>query len=110
MRSRQHYFASEGRLRPDVVIRFSHGEVASATIVEIKHSDKAGYLIGSGLAEAHLYRHEFASVLNGWPKAILVVPAGVTGLPLASDDVIVIDWQNWWPPGVAVTADGLVLT
>ncbi|HVJ91901.1 MAG TPA: hypothetical protein VM580_19005, partial [Labilithrix sp.] len=71
-----HYFNETGRLRPDITIELlENGKRTRAVIVEMKLSDKKGYL-KEGYEQALLYWSEYAPYLSGRPKVILVVSSG----------------------------------
>jgi hypothetical protein len=97
----KHYLANHGRMRPDItIITDLPGRPRSrATVLEMKLSDSAGYLV-EGYQQATVYRWEYADALTGWPKAILVVPSAVSGVPRAEDDVIAVGWSTWMDRGV----------
>jgi hypothetical protein len=89
-----HYLASTGRLRPDITVRVQHGDHRTThTVFEIKLSDDVGYA-ASGYAEAIVYRHEYATYLTGWPKAVLVTSQPIHGRPRREDDVIAVAWNE----------------
>jgi hypothetical protein len=95
----KHYLANDGRMRPDITIvtDLAGRRRARATVFEVKLSDRVGYL-GSGYQQAVVYRWEYAEVLTGWPKAVLVVPGALHGGPRRNDDVVAIGWADWIPP------------
>jgi hypothetical protein len=95
----RHYLNSIGRLRPDATIVVEHDGVTTATVIEVKLSDKLSYLV-DGFQEAIVYRWEYAKHLRGWPKAILVASQSVPGLPRAEDDVVAVGWDAWVPEAV----------
>jgi hypothetical protein len=91
----EHYLGA-GRLRPDVtLVREQGGRLVDACVVEVKHSRDPSYL-ATGLGEAWLYREEYAPVLRGWPKAVLVTSGPVRGA-LRRDDVVAVSWKDWVP-------------
>jgi hypothetical protein len=89
-----HYLACAGRMRPDITVRVQHedGRVTH-TVIEIKLSDDVSYA-ASGYAEAIVYRHEYASYLTGWPKAVLVTSQPTPGRPRREDDVVAVAWNE----------------
>lgn len=99
----QHYFATRSRMRPDVTVVLERGEtLISALVVECKNTVDASYL-ATGFREAMLYRHEYASVLRGSVKALLVTGAPVSGMPRQDHDVIAVTWDAW-PPAEVVAS------
>jgi hypothetical protein len=70
-----------------------------AAVIEVKHTDKADYMV-EGFHEAMLYRWEYAEHLRGWPKAILVASAAVGPDVRTGDDVIAVGWNAWVPEAV----------
>lgn len=91
----RHYLGNVGRLRPDITLTFGAGEVAfDAVVIECKHSSAQSYLV-AGFHEALLYRHEYAPLLKGWPKAMLVASGRVSGKPRVGDDVVAFGWRDW---------------
>lgn len=95
-----HYFEHTGRLRPDVTVVTTSPEGAEhAVVIEVKLSSDRAYLL-QGLHEAHLYRAEYAPLLTGWPKAILVASGDVPGEPRRQDDVLAVPWHRWVPDDV----------
>jgi len=96
----QHYLAPKSRMRPDVTVRIRRGDkVLSALVVECKHTQNKDYLI-SGFKEAMLYRHEYARVLRGAVKSVLVGSSAVPGALHADREVIAVAWSNWPPEEV----------
>jgi hypothetical protein len=57
--------------------------------------------LAAGYQQAMTYCLEYAGTLTGWPKAILVVPGAVHGVPRRSDDVVAIGWAEWMPADLA---------
>jgi hypothetical protein len=93
--SSKHYLPGTGRLRPDITVVFERdGRQVDAVVIECKHSADPGYVLG-GFHEAVLYRHEYAEVLRGRPKAILVASSHVPGAMRAEDDVVAAGWAEW---------------
>lgn len=91
----RHYLGREGRLRPDVVVVIeAPGREARAVVVEAKHSEDAGYLV-EGWGQALLYRHEYAPLLTGWPKVVLVSSGAIAGAVRRGDEVIAVGWEGW---------------
>jgi hypothetical protein len=45
-------------------------------------------------------RRSYPPFLRGWPKAILVTTAPVSGTAREADDVIAVGWPGWAPPEV----------
>lgn len=74
-------------------------EEERAVVLEVKHSSDPRYLL-AGYHEAQLYRAEYAPLLTGWPKAILVASGTVPGAPRGEDDVIAVGWDRWVPEEV----------
>lgn len=99
-RGAKHYLGQRGRLRPDmtVVVEPREGD-ARAVVIETKLSSDPAYLL-AGYHEAQLYRAEYAPLLTGWPKAILVASGPVPGVPRVEDDVIAVPWERWVPEEV----------
>lgn len=96
----QHYFANGSRMRPDVTVTIYRGKLLlSALVVECKHSQNKDYLI-SGFHEAMLYRHEYARVLRGTVKSVLVGSSTVPGVVREGDEVIAVTWGDWPPKQV----------
>ncbi|MFO0590594.1 MAG: hypothetical protein U0441_23835 [Polyangiaceae bacterium] len=95
----RHYLGATGRLRPDATVVVGCGERRSAVVLEIKLTERQGYML-EGLHEAALYRLEYAAHLRGWPKAILVTSANVPGRARREDDVIAAGWGDWPAPEV----------
>lgn len=96
----QHYFASTSRMRPDVTVTIERGgTLVSALVVECKHSENKDYLI-SGFHEAMLYRHEYAPVLRGSVKAVLVGSGPVPGEVREEHEVVAMSWNAWPSPPV----------
>lgn len=96
----QHYLAPKSRMRPDVTVRICRGDqVLSALVVECKHTQRKDYLI-SGFKEAMLYRHEYAPVLRGAVKSVLVGASAVPSALHADREVIAVAWDNWPPEEV----------
>lgn len=96
----QHYFASTSRMRPDVAVTLERGAtLVSALVVECKHSENKDYLIG-GFHEAMLYRHEYAPVLRGSVKAVLVGSGSVPGEVREDHEVVAMSWSAWPSPPV----------
>lgn len=92
----RHYFGSRGRLRPDVTVLFEeHGSRTNALVVECKHSQEMGVLVG-GYHEALLYRAEYESALGGDIKAFLISSGGVYGAARSDDEVVATDWKRWF--------------
>lgn len=103
----QHYFATNSRMRPDVTVTVNRDEeVLSALVIECKHSANKEYLV-SGLRDAMLYRHEYASVLRGAVKAVLVGSGAVPGAVRRGDEVVAVTWDNWPPPEVVTEIVGV---
>jgi hypothetical protein len=99
----QHYFASGSRMRPDVTVTINRKkDLLSALVVECKHSPNKDYLI-SGFREAMLYRHEYAPVLRGAVKSVLVGSSAVPGTVRAGDEVIAVSWADWPPKEVVAS-------
>lgn len=97
----RHYLGREGRLRPDVVaVIEAPGREARAVVVEAKHSEDAGYLV-EGWGQALLYRQEYAPLLTGWPKVVLVSSGAIAGAVRRGDDVIAVGWEGWVGEGIA---------
>lgn len=100
-RAVQHYLAPKSRMRPDVTVTICRGDqLLSALVVECKHSASKDYLV-SGFHEAMLYRYEYAHVLRGAVKSVLVGSGSVPGVVRAGDEVIAVTWADW-PPKVVV--------
>ncbi|MDQ3369008.1 MAG: hypothetical protein M3680_26590, partial [Myxococcota bacterium] len=99
----QHYFAPKSRMRPDVTVTIWRGEhVLSALVVECKHTPRKDYLI-TGFKEAMLYRYEYASVLRGAIKSVLVGSSTIPSAVHANQEVIAVTWADW-PPEEAVSS------
>ena len=99
----QHYFANNSRMRPDVTVTLERdGTLISALVVECKNTDDPSYL-ATGFREAMLYRHEYASVLHGSVKTVLVTAGPVPGMPRQDHDVIAVTWDAW-PPAEAIAS------
>ena len=89
-----HYFASGGRLRPDITLQLTQPSGARSYVaIEVKLSDSVSYA-GTGFLEAIAYRHEYADDLGGWPKAMLVTSLPVVGEPREEDEVVAVDWMS----------------
>ena len=98
-RGMRHYFAEQGRFRPDITIEILRDEQRiRAVVVEVKHSENTNYL-KDGYQQALLYRAEYEKELLGWPKVILVVSSdsAIQGAPRREDEVIAVDWKRWVP-------------
>lgn len=96
----QHFFGSDQRWRPDFALRHSDPARGSRWVVgEVKYSNDLSYL-RQGYAEALGYRHEYGPHLVDWPKAILVVPAGITGAVSREHEVVAVGWEDWVPESV----------
>jgi hypothetical protein len=99
----QHYFSNSSRMRPDVTVTINRKkELLSALVVECKHSPNKDYLI-SGFHEAMLYRYEYAPVLRGAVKSVVVGSSPVPGDVRAGDEVIAVTWDDW-PPKEVITS------
>lgn len=99
----QHYFAPKSRMRPDVTITISRGKtLLSALVVECKHTQSKDYLI-SGFKEAMLYRYEYASVLRGAVKSVLVGSSAIPSAVHANHEVVAVPW-NEWPPDEVISS------
>jgi hypothetical protein len=95
-----HYLGQRGRMRPDVtVVTTTPAGVTRAVVIEVKLSSDPSYIL-SGYHEAQLYCREYAPVLTGWPKAIMVTSGAVPGAPRFVDDVIAVTWERWVPDEV----------
>jgi hypothetical protein len=96
----QHYLAPKSRMRPDVTVTICRGDhLLSALVVECKHTQSKDYLI-SGFKEAMLYRYEYAPVLRGAVKSVLVGSSAIPSALHADHDVIAVAWNNWPPEEV----------
>lgn len=101
----RHYFGRDARMRPDITIVVDAARSSPrAAVVEAKLSSDPDYL-AQGYRQALLYRHEYASRMTGWPKAILVGSSFIPGAPRREDDVIAVGWDRWVPE---VVLDGLL--
>jgi hypothetical protein len=101
----RHYLDHTGRMRPDLTLKVAlPGAAERASVMEIKHSSNPATLL-AGYHEAQLYRLEYARLLTGWPKAVLVSSGALAGASRRSDDVIAVDWARWVPEEVV---DGLL--
>lgn len=75
----RHFFASTGRIRPDITVTVeAPGRTLGAMIIEIKNSSNPKTW-RSGYAEALAYRHEYADELLDWPKSVLVTSGRIPG-------------------------------
>lgn len=96
----QHYLAPKSRMRPDVTVTICRGDhVLSALVVECKHTQSKDYLI-SGFKEAMLYRYEYASVLRGAVKSVLVGSHAIPSAVHANQEVVAVAWDEWPPKEV----------
>jgi hypothetical protein len=100
----RHYFGHTGRMRPDVTVVAEKAGEKSAAVIEIKLTEDSRYIV-DGFHEAMLYRWEYARLLRGWPKAILVTLANVQGPVREEDDVVAVGWNGWVPEKLV---DGLL--
>ncbi len=99
----QHYFAPKSRMRPDVTVTNCRGEhVLSALVVECKHTLRKDYLI-TGFKEAMLYRYEYASVLRGSVKSVLVGSSAIPSAVHTNHEVIAVTWADWPPKEVVAS-------
>lgn len=91
-----HYVGLNGRMRPDVTLTLQSGAVdVTSFVVEVKLTSDRSY-VAQGFKEAVLYRWEYASHLNSWPKAVVVTSCSLPPPELRrEDDVLAVDWANW---------------
>ena len=91
----QRYLGLSGRLRPDITVWIEiPNQRPRAVVIEVKHSVDREYL-ATGFREALGYVHEYAPLLTGWPRAILVTSAPIPGTPQIGDDAVAVDWARW---------------
>lgn len=96
----QHYLAPKSRMRPDVTVTICRGDdLLSALVIECKHTPHKDYLI-TGFKEAMLYRHEYAPVLRGAVKSVLVGSSATPNASHADREVISVAWNDWPPEEV----------
>jgi hypothetical protein len=86
-----------------VTVTICRGDhVLSALVVECKHTQSKDYLI-SGFKEAMLYRYEYASVLRGAVKSVLVGSSAISSAVHANQEVVAVPWDEW-PPTEAIAS------